>query len=83
MLEFVLHSISVSPNGWTNQELGSAWLERDFNSATHDKAGDDYHLLILDGHNLHCTYHFCKYAANHKILLRHARVGDQQVSGPD
>jgi hypothetical protein len=69
MIEFVLCSISVSPNGWTDQELGSAWLERDFDPATHDKAGDGYRLLILDGHNSHCTYRFCKYAADHKILI--------------
>jgi hypothetical protein len=62
-------SISVSPNGWTDQELGLAWLERDFDPATCEKAGDAYRLLILDGHKSHCTYHFCVYGADHKILI--------------
>ena len=69
VFEFVLCSISVSPNGWTDQELGSAWLEQDFDPATRDKAGDGYRLLILDGHNSHCTYRFCNYAIKHNILI--------------
>src|SRR5262245_440096 len=68
-LKALICSISVSPNGWTDQELGFAWLKRDFDPATRDKAGDAYRLLILDGHNSHCTYYFCKYAADHKILV--------------
>lgn len=26
-------------------------------------------LLILDGHNSHCTYRFCKFAADHSIII--------------
>jgi len=62
-------SISVSPNGWTDQELGSAWLKSDFDPATRDKAAGQYRLLILDGHNSHCTFKFCKYAADNKIII--------------
>ena len=28
-----------------------------------------YHLLILDGHNSHCTYSFVKFAAEHWIII--------------
>ena len=28
-----------------------------------------YRLLILDGHNSHCTYKFCKFAEQHDILI--------------
>ena len=62
-------SISVSPNGWTDQELGAAWLQSDFDPATRDKAAGRYRLLILDGHNSHCTLIFCKYAADNKIII--------------
>ena len=64
-----LCSISLSPNGWTDQELGSAWLQNDFDPATRQKAAGRYRLLILDGHNSHCTFKFCKYAADNKIIV--------------
>jgi DDE superfamily endonuclease len=64
-----LSSISHSPKGWTDRELGSAWLERDFEPATaaRNKTGS-YRLLILDGHNSHTTYRFCSFAEKHKLL---------------
>jgi len=59
MLTFV-NSISISPNGWTDQELGTLWLQKDFAPATAARLDDpgDYRLLILDGHNSHCTFPF-------------------------
>jgi hypothetical protein len=62
-------SISISPNGWTDQELGFSWLKNDFEPGTRDKANGRYRLLILDGHNSHCTFKFCKYAADNKIVV--------------
>lgn len=52
------HSISISQNGWTDPELGALWLEKDFAPATAKRLNDPghYRLLILDGHNSHCTY---------------------------
>lgn len=40
-----IHSISHSPRGWTDQELGSAWLEHDFEptTAARNKTGS-YHF---------------------------------------
>jgi hypothetical protein len=52
-------SISHSPNGWKDQELGAKWLEHDFEPQTAaQNVLKGYRLLILDGHNLHCTYAF-------------------------
>ncbi|KZP07206.1 CENP-B protein, partial [Athelia psychrophila] len=63
-------SILHSPKGWTDQELGSAWLERDFEPQTAAKVKPNgYRLLILDGHNSHTTYRFCSFAAKHKIII--------------
>ena len=45
------------------------WLQNDFDPATRDKAAGRYRLLILDGHNSHCTFMFCKYAAENKIII--------------
>src|SRR6266699_4727613 len=63
-------SVACSPNGWTDQELGAKWLERDFEpmSAARNKTRG-YRLLILDGHNSHCTYRFCKFAKEHNIII--------------
>ncbi|KZP14232.1 CENP-B protein, partial [Athelia psychrophila] len=67
---YVNSSISHSPKGWTDQELGSAWLERDFEPFTAAKnKSQGYRLLILDGHNSHTTYRFCSFADRHKIIV--------------
>lgn len=63
-------SISHSPKGWTDQELGELWMMKDFEPATHARNVTQGHrLLILDGHNSHCTYGFCKFAADRKIII--------------
>jgi hypothetical protein len=46
-----------------------AWLQNDFDPVTRDKAAGQYRLLILDGHNSHCTFAFCKYTAEQKIII--------------
>ncbi|KAF7326528.1 DDE-domain-containing protein [Mycena venus] len=64
-------SISISPNGWTDQELGALWLEKDFVPASAEYLDNpgDYRLLILDGHNSHCTYCFISFAQKHRIII--------------
>ncbi|KAF5344348.1 hypothetical protein D9758_013264 [Tetrapyrgos nigripes] len=66
-------SISTSPNGWTDQQLGAMWLEKDFEPNTRpDPSLEDqikWRLLILDGHNSHCTFRFCNFAEEHRILV--------------
>lgn len=68
--DYDLYSISYSPNGWTDQELGALWLERDFEPITAQRnRTDGYRLLILDGHNSHCTFQFCKFAEENWIIV--------------
>ncbi|KAJ7766469.1 DDE superfamily endonuclease-domain-containing protein [Mycena maculata] len=64
-------SISISPNGWTDQELGALWLEKDFTPASAERLDEpgDYRLLILDGHNSHCTHRFIDFAQKHRIII--------------
>jgi hypothetical protein len=60
-----------SASGWTNNELGLAWLEQIFNCHTKKKApyGKDWHLLILDGHSSHVTSSFFEYCLSYRILV--------------
>ncbi len=61
----------MSPNGWTDQELGSKWMEKTFEPETRKYLNDpkEYRLLILDGHNSHCTHKFCSFAREHNIIV--------------
>ncbi|KAF5318213.1 hypothetical protein D9758_018544 [Tetrapyrgos nigripes] len=46
-------SISISPNGWTDQELGSLWLEKDFEPNTRpDPALERHRSIDIDKYNL-------------------------------
>lgn len=64
-----MSSVSVSLKGWTDQELGLKWLEQDFELNTRPIVLQAFRLLILDGHNSHCTYPFTKFAADHHIII--------------
>jgi hypothetical protein len=45
-------------------------MKKDFEPATAARnITQGHHLLILDGHNSHCTYGFCKFAADHNIIV--------------
>ncbi|KZT63246.1 DDE-domain-containing protein, partial [Daedalea quercina L-15889] len=63
-------SITVLPNGWTDNELGTLWLKNDFElqTACRNISGKP-HLLILDGHNSHCMYEFCHFTETHNIQI--------------
>jgi hypothetical protein len=65
------HSIhfTTSPTGWTNDDLGVAWLKQVFDRYTKRKARRRYRLLIIDGHGSHVTKAFIDYCDQHKILL--------------
>ncbi|KAF7335093.1 DDE-domain-containing protein [Mycena venus] len=71
VISFVWYSISISPNGWTDQELGALWLEKDFAPVTAERLDDpaDYRLVILDGHNSHGTFRFMDFAEKHRIVV--------------
>ena len=61
--------LATSPTGWTNNELGLAWLEQVFDRGTKAKARSSYRLLILDGHSRHASNDFIEYCHANKILL--------------
>jgi hypothetical protein len=60
--------ISSSPSGWSNNEIGLAWLEQVFDRYTKQRAGR-WRLLILDGHGSHITMEFIEYCDRYRILL--------------
>ena len=59
--------LSVSENGWTNNVLGLAWLKH-FDAHTKARQVGGYRLLVLDGHESHCSQDFKDYCLEHKIL---------------
>jgi hypothetical protein len=66
-----VHSVLVSssPTGWTNNDIGLAWLQQVFDRFTKTKARRKWRLLILDGHGSHVTMDFINYCDRNKILL--------------
>lgn len=58
-------------SGWSNNEVGLAWLEQVYDRCTKKKAryGRDWRLLIVDGHGSHLTMDFINYCDEHRILL--------------
>lgn len=46
-------------------------MEKDFGPASEAKLANlgEYRLLLLDGHNSHCTFRFCDYAQKNRILV--------------
>jgi hypothetical protein len=59
--------LSVSQNGWTNNELGFAWLKH-FDTHTRARQVGGYRLLILDGHESHQSQDFKDYCLENNIL---------------
>ena len=57
--------LEVSPTGWTNNELALAWLEH-FDA--HAKPVGVYRLLIIDGHESHCSVNFQDRCKEKKII---------------
>jgi hypothetical protein len=60
--------ITSSPTGWSNNEIGLAWLEQVFERCTKRPAGQ-WRLLILDGHSSHVSMDFLTYCDLHRILV--------------
>jgi hypothetical protein len=61
--------ITSSSSGWTNNDIGLAWLEQVFDRCTKEKARRSYRLLVLDGHGSHVTMDFIDYCDQNRILL--------------
>lgn len=63
--------VTSSPSGWTNNDIGLAWLEQVFDRHTKRKAGlgRKWRLLIVDGHGSHVTRDFLDYCMKRRILV--------------
>jgi hypothetical protein len=61
--------VTSSPSGWTNNDIGLAWLEQVFDQHTKKKALASYRLLILDDHGSHVTMEFIEYCDKNRLLL--------------
>ncbi|MDP1994524.1 MAG: transposase [Ignavibacteria bacterium] len=62
-------SITVSENGWTNNEIGLTWLKTVFDKHTKGRTIGKYRLLILDGHSSHATPEFDYYCQSQRIIV--------------
>jgi hypothetical protein len=60
--------LEVSPNGWTNNQLALAWLEH-FDTHTKRHTVGGYRLLIIDGHESHCSVDFQDLCKEKNIIL--------------
>src|SRR6266480_1859128 len=58
--------IGLSDNGWTDNEIGLEWLKKCFEPET--RCGDEYRLLILDGHASHISTKAIKFCGASKII---------------
>jgi hypothetical protein len=66
--------IASSPTGWSNDEIGLAWLEQVYDRCTRPLRGNrsnwrQWRSLILDGHGSHVTMKFIDYCDLHRIPL--------------
>jgi hypothetical protein len=60
---------TITPSGWSNDDVGLAWLEQVFERCTKKKARSSYRILILDGHASHLTTEFIEYCDSKRIFL--------------
>lgn len=58
-----------SASGWTNHDIGLAWVRDIFDRETKAKARRRWRLLFLDGHGSHVTMKFLDYCEANKILM--------------
>lgn len=61
--------IATSPKGWTDNYLGLLWLREHFEIETAKRQVGEYRLLLLDGHESHCTLRFIEFCVKKKIIL--------------
>jgi hypothetical protein len=58
-----------SNSGWTNNNIGLAWLEQVSERYTKQKARQQWRLLLVDGHGSHLTRASIDFCDAKKILL--------------
>ncbi|KAF5344297.1 hypothetical protein D9758_012308 [Tetrapyrgos nigripes] len=75
--------IGHSEKGWTDGEIGVAWI-KDFHEQTKEKAQGRTRLLLVDGHNSHYTAGFLRFAQAHRIhVLCYPAHGTHVYQGLD
>lgn len=61
--------VTASVSGWSNNEIGLAWLEQVFDRQTKAKARHSWRLLFVDGHDSHISLQFLDYCGKNRILV--------------
>jgi DDE superfamily endonuclease len=63
-------TIHTSPKGWTSIEAALTWLKHHFEPQTRDLTDSTAsRLLIVDGHDSHCSIGFIEFCYEHNICL--------------
>src|SRR5258705_7362303 len=64
-------SVSISPNGWTDDFLCTEWFKKSFipQTTAQNTSGKKPILLIYDGHGSHDTSALCHLAQDNNITL--------------
>jgi hypothetical protein len=60
---------TVSPNGWSSNQIGRVWLKQVFERYTKPVRANIKRLLILDGYLSHVNMDFVKWADAYNIIL--------------
>ena len=61
-------TISLSENGWINDDLGYKWLVEVFDKYTKNRVVDKYRLLLLDDYKSHFTSEFDQFYKDNSII---------------
>ena len=61
--------ITISDNGWTDNSIGLAWLQKCFHLETELTRKGEYRMLLVDGHASHITTQAIQFCIDKKIIL--------------
>jgi hypothetical protein len=61
-------AVVMSEKGWTSNEIGLIWLKQHFEPKTRPSNRED-RILIVDGHDSHCSIDFIEFCDAHRIHL--------------
>ncbi len=61
-------AFTVSPNGWTTDQIGFQWIQH-FEKHTRQKTVGSKRLLVLDNHGSHTTPQFRTFCKDNSIIL--------------
>ena len=65
---FTTGHISVSENGWTDNDICFKWLKRCFEPKTRPTTPEKWRLLLFDGHVSHLMGRAIDFCLEHKIV---------------